>query len=101
MAGHIRKRGRDSWTVVLDLGRDTATGQRRRLWRSVKGTKRDAEALLVQLLHQLDTGIPSEKRRSFCASPPTLPTSWSRKDGCPTSAWAASFEFHAMGWRPG
>jgi len=57
MQGHIRKRARDSWTVVLDLGRDPATGQRRRLWRAVKGTKRDAEALLVQLLHQRDTGI--------------------------------------------
>ena len=57
MPGHIRKRAKDSWTVVLDLGRDPATGRRRRLWRSIKGTKRDAESLLVQLLHQRDTGI--------------------------------------------
>lgn len=57
MPGHIRKRGRDSWTVVVDLGRDAQTGRRRQFWRSVKGTKRDAEALLVQLLHQRDSGI--------------------------------------------
>lgn len=57
MQGHIRKRAKASWTVVLDLGRDPATGRRRRLWRSIKGTKRDAEALLVQLLHQRDSGV--------------------------------------------
>ncbi len=57
MPGHIRKRGKDSWTVVIDLGRDPTTGKRKQLWRSVKGTKREAEALLVQLLHQRDTGI--------------------------------------------
>ena len=61
--GHIRKRGKESWTVVIDLGRDPQTGKRRRLWRSAKGTKRDAEALLIQLLNQRDTGIdaPSGK----------------------------------------
>jgi len=57
MQGHIRKRGKGSWTVVVDLGRDPASGKRRQLWRSVAGTKKDAEALLVQLLHQRDLGI--------------------------------------------
>ena len=57
MQGHSRKRGNDSWAVVVNLGRDPVTGRRRQLWRSVKGTKREAEALLVQLLHQRDTGI--------------------------------------------
>jgi integrase len=57
MAGHIRKRGRSSWTVIVDLGNDPTTGKRRQLWRSVKGPKREAEALLVQLLHERDTGV--------------------------------------------
>ena len=57
MPGHVTKRGKSSWSVVVDLGRDPLTGKRRQLWRSVKGTKRDAEALLVQLLHQRDHGI--------------------------------------------
>ena len=57
MPGHIRKRGKESWTVVVDLGRDPTTGKRRQIWRSVKGPKRDAETLLVQMLHQRDTGI--------------------------------------------
>jgi len=50
MPGSIVKRSKGSWTVVVDLGRDPATGKRRQLWRSVKGTKREAKALLVQLL---------------------------------------------------
>lgn len=57
MQGHIRKRGRNSWTVVVDMGRDPTTGKRKQLWRSVRGTRRDAEGLLVQLLHLRDGGI--------------------------------------------
>ena len=57
MPGHIRKRGKESWSVVIDLGRDPLTGRRRQVRRAVKGTKREAEAALVQLLHQRDSGI--------------------------------------------
>lgn len=63
MRGHIRKRSKDSWTAVVYLGRDPETGKRRYLWRSVKGTKRDAEAMLTRLLAQVDTGtdlLPSK-----------------------------------------
>jgi len=63
MQGHIRQRSRGSWTVIVDLGRDPATGKRRQIWRSVKGSKREAKALLVELLHQKSTGLdaPSGK----------------------------------------
>lgn len=54
MRGHILKRGRESWAVVVDLGRDPMTGKRRQSWRTVRGTKRDAEALLIRLLHERD-----------------------------------------------
>lgn len=57
MPGSIIKRSKSSWTVVVDLGRDPVTGQRRRAWQSVKGSKREAERLLTQLLHQRDQGI--------------------------------------------
>ena len=39
--GHIRKRGKRSWAVVVDLGHDPLTGKRQRQWRSVKGTNKD------------------------------------------------------------
>jgi integrase len=44
--------------VVVDYGRDPLTGKRQRLWRSVRGSKRDAERLLTQLLHEKETGSP-------------------------------------------
>jgi integrase len=56
MRGHIVKRYKDSYTVVLNLGRDPITGKRKQQWVTVKGTKKDAEKKLAELLHQLDTG---------------------------------------------
>ena len=57
MAGHIKRRSAGSWTVVVDMGPDPGTGKRRQVWRTVKGTKRQAERLLTELLHQRDTGV--------------------------------------------
>ena len=56
MRGHLVKRSKESWSIVLDLGRDPATGKRRQQWVSVKGPKKDAEKRLSKLLHQMDTG---------------------------------------------
>mgnify|MGYP000382577321 CR=1 FL=1 len=56
MRGHIKKRSKNSWTIVLSLGHDPQTGKKKYLWHSVKGTKRDAEKVLAELLHQVDTG---------------------------------------------
>ncbi|MBI4298688.1 MAG: site-specific integrase [Chloroflexi bacterium] len=56
MRGHVIKRYKDSYTIVLNLGIDPSTGKRRQQWISVKGTKREAEKRLSDLLHQLDTG---------------------------------------------
>jgi len=41
---------------VVSLGRDPATGKRQQQWVSLKGSKKDAEKRLADLLHQLDTG---------------------------------------------
>lgn len=63
MRGHIKKRSKDSYSVVVYLGRDPETGKRRYLWRSIKGNKREAEALLTKLLASVDTGtdlLPSK-----------------------------------------
>lgn len=62
MKGHIRKRGKRSWAIVLDLGR-TAEGRRRQRWHTVTGTKRDAERELGRLLHEFNTGAYVEPVR--------------------------------------
>ncbi|MBM3119191.1 MAG: site-specific integrase [Chloroflexi bacterium] len=56
MRGSIIKRYKGSYTIVLNLGIDPQTGKRRQQWISIKGTKKDAEKKLAELLHQLDTG---------------------------------------------
>lgn len=56
MRGHIRKRGKNSYTIVLSLGLDPATGKRNQQWVSITGTKKDAEKRLGELLHQFDNG---------------------------------------------
>ena len=55
MRGHIVKRYRGSYTIVLNLGIDQQ-GKRKYQWVSVKGTKKEAEKRLSEILHQLDTG---------------------------------------------
>ena len=56
MRGHIVKRGKDSYSIVIPLGTDPVTGKRKQQWVSVKGTKKDAEKRLSEMFHQLDTG---------------------------------------------
>lgn len=56
MRGHIVKRYKNSYTIILSLGTDPATGKPKQQWISVKGTKKEAEKRLAELLHQLDTG---------------------------------------------
>ena len=57
MRGHIVKRYKNSYTIVLNMGADPATGKRKQQWVSIKGTKKEAEKRLAEILHQLDTGI--------------------------------------------
>ena len=60
MRGSLKKRYKGSWSIVLDLGYhvDPETGRRKRRqkWITVRGTKRDAERKLAELIHRADTG---------------------------------------------
>ena len=51
--GYIRKRGDRSWQLVYDVPRG-ADGKRRQKYETVRGTKRQAEARLAEVL-----GTPS------------------------------------------
>ncbi len=55
MKGHIRRRGKRSWAIVIDLGRD-ANGRRRQKWITVKGLRRDAERELARIINEIETG---------------------------------------------
>jgi integrase len=57
MRGHITKRGKASWTLVVYLGRDPQTGKKRYHWQSVKGTKQRAEKELAAIINNLESGL--------------------------------------------
>jgi hypothetical protein len=56
MPGHIRQRGKGTWELKFDLGRDPLTGKRQVRYVSFKGTKREAQAELMRLLAEAQGG---------------------------------------------
>jgi len=63
MRGYIRRRGKGSWGITLSLGYDPLSGKRVQRSYSIKGTKRDAEKRLAELLTQADKGrLPSPSK---------------------------------------
>lgn len=49
MRGSVVKRGK-TWSYIVDVGRDAATGRRRQRWKGGFSTRRDAERALVHAL---------------------------------------------------
>jgi integrase len=56
MRGHITKRGKSSYSIAVSLGKDATTGKYKYQWVSVKGTKKEAEKRLSEILNQIDNG---------------------------------------------
>ena len=63
MKGHLKKRSKDSWTIVVDLGLK-ANGKRNQKWKSLKGTKKEAEALLARMLTELEDGVYIDAKKT-------------------------------------
>ena len=55
-AGHIRARGPGAWELKYDVGRDPKTGRRITKYKTVRGTKKDAQRELRNLLGAIDDG---------------------------------------------
>ncbi len=56
MRGYIKKRAKGSYTIVVPLGRDTATGKYKQHWEAVKGNKADAARRLAEVQTDLFSG---------------------------------------------
>ena len=56
MTGHLEKRSKSGWRIVIEGGRDARTGARRRIVHSVRGNRRRAEEEMHRLLHELEAG---------------------------------------------
>lgn len=63
MPGSIKKQGKDSWRIRYELPRDPATGKRRQGSETVRGTKKDAERRLREILSEIDSGAHLEPSR--------------------------------------
>jgi len=63
MKGNITRRGKNSWRLKFDAGADPVTGERRIIYKTVRGLRRDAEAELVRELRALQTGEHVEPSR--------------------------------------
>ncbi len=94
MRGSVLKRG-GGWTVVLDAGRDPATGKRRQKWHSGFHTKREAETGLTDLLARVRSGTYVDTSRLTLAE--FLTERWlpARKSGLRPS----TFESYALNVR--
>lgn len=57
MAGSIRRQGKDTWELNVNLGRDPVTRRRHRRFLTVRGKKSDAERALTAALAERDNGI--------------------------------------------
>lgn len=55
LPGSIVERSPGRWAIILEQ-RDPVTGKRRQKWHSFKGTKKEALAERVRLLHETNTG---------------------------------------------
>lgn len=56
MRGHLEKRYKNSWLIILERGKDPITKKRDRIFKSVEGPKREAIKVMNELLYQLQTG---------------------------------------------
>lgn len=59
MKGHIQKRGDKSWRIHVYLGID-ANGKKKYTSKTITGTKKQAQQMLTEMLHELNNGTFSE-----------------------------------------
>lgn len=57
MRGNIRQRSKNSWTITVEMPKDTITGKRKQKYYTIRGNKKEAEKFLTEKLRELDTGL--------------------------------------------
>ena len=56
MRGTILKRAKGSWTIIVDVGKDS-DGRRNQQWTTVRGTRKEAERRLAEILNKVNNGL--------------------------------------------
>lgn len=68
MRGHIRRRSAGRWEISVETPSDPVSGRRRRTWRVISGTRREAERELTALVRAVDTGTLVDPTRETVAA---------------------------------
>jgi hypothetical protein len=63
MKGHLRERSPGHWAIILDVP-DPKTGERKRKWHSLRGSKRQAQVEAARLISELSGGTYAEPSRA-------------------------------------
>ena len=56
MKNGIVRRGKSSWRIKYEIGRDPTTNKRQTGYKTVRGTKEDAKRELTKVLHEINQG---------------------------------------------
>jgi integrase len=65
--GHIRRRGKSSWEIKFDVGPDPRTGRRETRYHSFRGTKREAQVKLAELVAAVGKGSYAQSSKTTVA----------------------------------
>ena len=68
MRGNLTRRGKNSWRIKFDVGRDPITGKRETRFITMRGTRKDAERELTRLLGANDGGVFVEPTKMTVAA---------------------------------
>lgn len=60
----IQRRGKRSWRIAVSCGFDPRTGRRVRVFRTVRGSRRDAERELARLVREVEAGLGVDPGRA-------------------------------------
>lgn len=67
MHGRIEKKGKDHYRIVIDLGPDPSNGKRKRIYKTVKGKKTEAEAEMAKMITEMQNGSYVEPNKMTVA----------------------------------
>lgn len=92
--GTIRKRGNGSWELAVTVGKDPETGKQRRIYKTIRGSRADAERALMALAVNTGMGDAVRNRLTLDAywSGIYLPNVESRLRGRTVAGYKANYE---------
>lgn len=90
MRGHVRRQGKTSWSIILELERGP-DGKRKQQWITFHGTKREADAECARLVNSVNTGDYVEPSRMTVAQ---LLYEWMRLEVTPPKRSPATFKVY-------